>query len=86
MPLLLLALDDTLLDRAGPFRAWASDFLAGSAHPTTTSTGCCPSTPTAWDRWDVAEGIRDRYGLRTSAIDLVEEIRDERWSRPGSIR
>jgi putative hydrolase of the HAD superfamily len=26
--------------------------------------------------WDVAEGLRDRYGLIVSALDLVEEIRD----------
>jgi putative hydrolase of the HAD superfamily len=26
--------------------------------------------------WDVAEAVRDRYGLRISAIDLVEEVRD----------
>ena len=28
------------------------------------------------DRWDVADAIRDRYGLRIPSIDLVEELHD----------
>ena len=83
MPLLLLALDDTLLDRAGAFRAWASGFLAGSG---------APDYDLDWllsvdaDGHDLRAGtsptrIRDRYGLRSPSIDLVEEIRGELMSR-----
>jgi putative hydrolase of the HAD superfamily len=74
---LLLDLDNTLLDRAGAFRIWAEDF--------TDAVGA-PRSDVDWildvdadgltDRWDVAEALRDRYGLRTSSIDLVEGLRD----------
>ena len=33
MPLLLLDLDNTVLDRAGPFRAWGKHFLAEIGAP-----------------------------------------------------
>ena len=33
MPLLLLSLDNTLLDRAGPFSGWARHFLGDGAPP-----------------------------------------------------
>ncbi|MGK5741721.1 HAD family hydrolase [Micromonospora sp. URMC 103] len=77
MPLLLLDLDNTLLDRAGAFRVWGQRFL--------DSIGA-PSADIEWllsidadgltDRWDVADAIRDRYALRIPSIDLVEELHD----------
>jgi len=77
VPLLLLDLDNTLLDRAGAFRTWAEDFVGAVG---------APSSDVDWildvdadgltDRWDVAEALRDRYLLRSSAIDLVEALRD----------
>lgn len=77
MPLLLLDLDNTLLDRTGPFRMWGERFL--------DSVGA-PATDIDWllsidadgltDRWDLADAIRDRYGLGIPAIDLVEELHD----------
>ncbi|MDZ5444096.1 HAD-IA family hydrolase [Micromonospora sp. 4G57] len=77
MPLLLLDLDNTLLDRTGAFRAWGERFL--------DSVGA-PGTDIEWllsvdadgltDRWDVADAIRDRYGLRIPSIDLVDELHD----------
>lgn len=77
MPLLLLDLDNTLLDRTGAFRSWGQNLL--------TEIGA-PATDLDWllsvdadgltDRWDVADAIRDRYGLRISSIDLVESLRD----------
>jgi putative hydrolase of the HAD superfamily len=77
VPLLLLDLENTLLDRAGPFRAWGERFL--------DSVGA-PATDIDWllsidadgltDRWDIADAIRDRYGLRIPSIDLVEELHD----------
>jgi putative hydrolase of the HAD superfamily len=77
VPLLLLDLDNTLLDRTGAFRSWGQSLLAEIG---------APSTDIDWllsvdadgltDRWDVADAVRDRYGLRISSIDLVEALRD----------
>ena len=75
MPLVFLALDDTLLDRSGGFRLWAKGFLDEIG---------APSEDLDWllsvdadgltSRWDLADAIRDRYELRISSIDLLEEI------------
>ncbi|WP_446215895.1 HAD family hydrolase [Micromonospora sp. IBHARD004] len=77
MPLLLLDLDNTLLDRTGAFRTWGERFL--------DSVGA-PAVDIDWllsvdadgltDRWDVADAIRNRYGLRIPSIDLVDELHD----------
>ncbi|WP_319462192.1 HAD-IA family hydrolase [Micromonospora sp. RTP1Z1] len=77
MPLLLLDLDNTLLDRTGAFRAWGERFL--------DSVGA-PADDIDWllsidadgltDRWDVADAIRGRYGLSIPSIDLVDELHD----------
>lgn len=77
MPLVLLDLDNTLLDRAGSFRAWAVEFLADIG---------APSDDLDWllsidadgltDRWDVADAIRERYRLRVPSIDLVESLHE----------
>ncbi|MEE6256915.1 HAD family hydrolase [Plantactinospora sonchi] len=77
MPLLLLDLDNTLLDRAGPFRRWAEGFLAEIG---------APESDVEWllsvdadgltNRWDVADAIRERYALRIPSIDLVEALHD----------
>jgi putative hydrolase of the HAD superfamily len=76
VPLLLLSLDDTLVDRAGAFEQWARDFLGRIG---------APSHDLVWllsvdadgmsSNWDVADALRDRYGLRVSSLDIVEEIR-----------
>ncbi|MGC1210634.1 MAG: HAD-IA family hydrolase [Micromonospora sp.] len=77
MPLLLLDLDNTLLDRAGPFRAWAEGFLAEVGAPATDIDWLLSiDADGLTDRWDVADAIRDRYGLRIPAIDLVEALHD----------
>jgi putative hydrolase of the HAD superfamily len=76
VPLLLLSLDDTLLDRAGAFRGWASDFLGHIGAPDYDLDWLLSVDADGMGSvWDVAEGLRDRYGLRMSAIDLVEEVR-----------
>ncbi len=77
MPLLLLDLDNTLLDRARAFRTWGDVFLAQIG---------APSDDIDWlldvdadgltDRWDVADALRDRYGLRIPTIDIVEALHD----------
>jgi putative hydrolase of the HAD superfamily len=77
VPLLFLSLDNTLLDRAGAFRAWAKGFLAQVGAPdydvdwldsvdADGLTSC----------WDLADSIRDRYRLRVPSLDLVSEIRE----------
>jgi putative hydrolase of the HAD superfamily len=77
VPLLFLSLDNTLLDRAGAFRAWAKGFLAEIG---------APDDDIAWlnaldadgmtATWDLADAIRDRYRLAMPAIDVVDGIRD----------
>ncbi|WP_329102089.1 HAD family hydrolase [Micromonospora sp. NBC_01699] len=77
MPLLLLDLDNTLLDRAGPFRAWGQRFLAEIGAPDTDIDWLLSiDADGLTDRWDVADAIRDRYRLRTPSIDLVEALHD----------
>ncbi|HEX5597941.1 MAG TPA: HAD family hydrolase [Micromonosporaceae bacterium] len=75
MPLLLLDLDNTVLDRAGPFRAWASQFLADiEAPPDDVDWLVSMDADGLTDRWDLADAIRHRYDLRVPVIDLVEEL------------
>ncbi|NES16644.1 MULTISPECIES: HAD family hydrolase [Micromonospora] len=77
MPLLLLDLDNTLLDREKPFRAWGERFLAGiGAPPADIEWLLSVDADGLTDRWDVADAIRDRYALRIPSIDLVEELHD----------
>ncbi|PZF93180.1 HAD family hydrolase [Micromonospora deserti] len=77
MPLLLLDLDNTLLDRAGPFRAWGQRFLDSiGAPPADIDWLVSIDADGLTDRWDVADAIRDRYALRIPSIDLVEELHD----------
>lgn len=77
MPLLLLDLDNTLLDRAGSFRAWGERFLDGIGAPDTDIDWLVSiDADGLTDRWDVADAIRDRYGLLISSLDLVEELHD----------
>ncbi len=77
MPLLLLDLDNTLLDRAGPFRAWAQDFLAEIGAPASDIDWLLSvDADGLTNRWDVADAVRERYGLRIPAIDLVEALHD----------
>jgi putative hydrolase of the HAD superfamily len=77
VPLLLLDLDNTLLDRAAAFRVWAEDFLRAIG---------APAEDLEWilgidadgltDRWDVAEALKERYPLRNPLIDLVDSLRE----------
>lgn len=77
MPLLLLSLDDTLVDRAGAFVGWAREFLGQIGAPEYDLDWLLSVDADGMgSTWDVAEGLRDRYGLIVSALDLVEEIRD----------
>jgi putative hydrolase of the HAD superfamily len=77
VPLVLIALDDTLLDRSGAFRLWAKGFLDGIGAPQADlewllSVDADGLTP----RWDLADLIRDRYRLNVPSIDILEELRE----------
>jgi len=77
VPLLLLDLDNTLLDRAAAFRAWAEDFLCAIGAPEEDVDWILDvDADGLTDRWDVAEALKERYLLRNSAIDLVDALRD----------
>ena len=76
MPLLLLSLDDTLVDRAGAFGGWARYFLGRiGAPPDDIDWLLSVDADGMSSPWDVADALRDRYGLRVSSLDMVEEIR-----------
>jgi len=77
VPLVLIALDDTLLDRSGAFRLWAKGFLDEIGAPQDDldwllSVDADGLTP----RWDLADLIRDRYRLNVPSIDILEELRE----------
>ena len=77
MPLLLLGLDDTLLDRAGAFRAWAADFLDYvGAPPEDLDWLLSVDADGLTSPWDLAEALRDRYRLIIPTIDLVAALRE----------
>ncbi|MET0422464.1 MAG: HAD family hydrolase [Actinoplanes sp.] len=77
MPLVLIALDDTLLDRSGAFRLWAKGFLdeIGARQGELEwllSVDADGLTP----RWDLADLIRERYQLTIPSIDILEELQE----------
>jgi putative hydrolase of the HAD superfamily len=77
VPLLLLDLDNTLLDRAGAFRTWGEELLQQLDAPAEDIDWLLDvDADGLTDRWDVAEALRDRYRLLTSAVDIVESLHD----------
>lgn len=77
MPLLLLDLDNTLLDRENLFRSWAERFLVKvGAPPGDLDWLLTVDADGLTDRWDVADAIRNRYALSVRSVDLVEELHD----------
>jgi len=77
VPLLLLSLDNTLIDRDGAFRAWGRDFLEKIGAPDydlewLTSVDADGMTPD----WDLADAIQERYRLRITSLDLVDMVRE----------
>jgi putative hydrolase of the HAD superfamily len=77
VPLLLLDLDNTLLDRAGAFQVWATNFIRRiGAPPDELDWILDVDADGLTNRWDVAEAIKERYRLRTPSIDLVESLDD----------
>jgi putative hydrolase of the HAD superfamily len=77
VPLLLLSLDNTLIDRDGAFRAWGRDFLEKIGAPeydldwlqSVDADGMTPD-------WDLADAIQERYRLRITSLDLVDMVRE----------
>lgn len=77
MPLLLLSLDNTLIDRIGAFRTWGESFLGEvGAPPYDIDWLLDVDADGLTSRWDVADALRNRYQLRVPMIDLVEELRE----------
>ena len=75
MPLLLLALDDTLLDRSGAFRLWAKGFLDEIAAPQDDLDWLLSvDADGLTSRWDLADLIRDRYRLGIPSIDRLDPL------------
>ncbi|BCJ45582.1 hypothetical protein GCM10010168_90000 [Actinoplanes ianthinogenes] len=75
MPLVFLALDDTLLDRSGAYRLWAKGFLDEiGASQDDLDWLVAVDADGLTSRWDLADQIRDRYQLRVPSIDLVDEL------------
>jgi putative hydrolase of the HAD superfamily len=72
-----LALDDTVLDRSGAFRAWARDFLAEVGAPQADLDWLLSvDADGLTSRWDVADALRDRYRLQMSSMDLLDELNE----------
>ncbi|MBU2665858.1 HAD-IA family hydrolase [Actinoplanes bogorensis] len=77
MPLVLIALDDTLLDRSGAFRLWAKGFLDEIGAPQDDLDWLLSvDADGLTGRWDLADLIRERYQLTVPSIDLVEELHE----------
>ncbi|WP_045741225.1 MULTISPECIES: HAD-IA family hydrolase [Actinoplanes] len=75
MPLVLLALDDTLLDRSGAFRLWAKGFIDEISAPQEDLEWLVSvDADGLTSRWDLADLICDRYQLKVPSIDLVDEL------------
>lgn len=81
MPLLILDLDDTVLDRTGAFRAWAEGFLDSVGAPDDIDWLLSVDADGLTNCWDVADAVRDRYALRIPSVDIVEAIREGVLSR-----
>jgi putative hydrolase of the HAD superfamily len=77
VPLVFLALDDTLLDRSGAFILWAKGFLDEIGAPADDLDWLISvDADGLTSRWDLADSIRDRYALRIPSIDLLEELHE----------
>ncbi len=76
MPLLLLDLDNTLLDRAQAFSTWAQRFLGELDAPRADLEWLLDMDGDGFvPRRDVASALRDRYELRATVDDLIERMR-----------
>jgi putative hydrolase of the HAD superfamily len=77
VPLLLLDLDNTLLDRAAAFRAAAREFLRQLDAPASDEEWLLDADEEGRaPRREIAQAIKARYGLTLPAEDLAEALRD----------
>ena len=77
MPLLLVDLDNTLVDRAIAFKAWATSYVATLGAPASDVDWLIEVDGDGFVDLDVLAGaMRDRYELDGQSVaDLVEEFR-----------
>jgi putative hydrolase of the HAD superfamily len=72
-----LDLDNTLVDRDGAFRTWGARFLAGIGAPAYDVDWLVDADADGMtSRWDLADAIRDRYRLRDSVVNIVDELHE----------
>jgi len=76
VPLLLLDLDNTLLDRATAFRAWASVFLRDVGVPADLDWLVDADADGLTSRYELADVLRDRYALTATVMDIVDALHD----------
>jgi putative hydrolase of the HAD superfamily len=77
VPLLLLSLDNTLIDRDGALRAWGRDFLDQIGAPAFDLDWLLSADADGMTSpWDLADAIQERYGLRLPSIELVDMVRE----------
>jgi putative hydrolase of the HAD superfamily len=76
VPLLLLDLDNTLLDRESAFRAFASAFVADIGAPQSDVDWLITADNDGFaSRYEVADALRLRYGLAATVLEIVEVLR-----------
>ncbi len=73
--LLLIDLDNTLLDRAGAFQAWATGYLRLlGAPPIDVDWLVSVDADGLTSPWDTAQAMKERYTLSETVIDLKEAV------------
>jgi putative hydrolase of the HAD superfamily len=77
MPLLLADLDDTLIDRRGSFRAWATGFCAGHGRDDDLDWLIEQDRSGYAGRDELFALVRDRFGLADTVEELKERYREE---------
>ena len=84
MPLLLVDLDNTLLDRESAFRTTAARLLAEVGAPESDLEWLIEADDDGHtSRYELADAIRLRYGLSITVVEIVEALREgvRRFSR-----
>jgi putative hydrolase of the HAD superfamily len=77
VPLLLLDLDNTLLDRESAFRTFARALLADLGAPESDLDWLIAAdNDGVTSRYEVADALRIRYGLSATVVDIVEALHD----------
>jgi putative hydrolase of the HAD superfamily len=77
VPLLLLDLDNTLLDRESAFRTFAIALLADLGAPESDLDWLIAADNDGLtSRYEVADALRIRYGLAATVVEIVEALHD----------